>query len=235
MLGKFLDRENIPRIERDVIDKIFRRLRRLAGFETMITVLVSRVHCAALLRGSPRTQRNVRCSARCGRRIQRDEDMHYCYQGYTLGFFSRARGFWSESLVRSLHRLLVLAPDGRLHHHRALFRAAGFSLARFLGMAFQALAQVEQRLGTNVIVGIALVESAPLGTARTRPCGRLIAQPKTSAECTSSRSIVPDHSPAFHAPAAGLAPGSSVTVPGCAGRRNRTAMGPTGGMKSTAV
>jgi len=155
MLGKFLDRENISRIERDVIDRIFRRLRRLAGFETMITVLVS-AECIALPYYAA-LHDATKCPllrALC-RRIQRDEDMHYCYQGYTLGFFSRTRGFWSESLVRSLHRLLVLGLGTVVFtHHRALFRAAGFSLARFLGMAFQALAQVEQRLGSNVIVGI---------------------------------------------------------------------------------
>src|SRR5438876_7310660 len=41
MLGEFLDQEGIPRIESDWADRIFRRLRKLAGLELCVMTLVT--------------------------------------------------------------------------------------------------------------------------------------------------------------------------------------------------
>jgi hypothetical protein len=41
VLGLFLDRESIPRLQHHWVDHLFRRIRNLAGFELMLTVLVT--------------------------------------------------------------------------------------------------------------------------------------------------------------------------------------------------
>jgi len=72
-----------------------------------------------------------------------------------LSFASRGRGFWSESLVRTAHRLFVLGTGLVVYfEHRKFFRAAKMPLEKFLGSAFQSLAQIENRTGAGALVGL---------------------------------------------------------------------------------
>jgi len=41
LLNSFLDRENIPKLNHHWVDLIFRKMRHLAGFELMLTVLLT--------------------------------------------------------------------------------------------------------------------------------------------------------------------------------------------------
>src|SRR3954469_1861019 len=41
MLGRFLDRERLPRLANNWLDAVFRRLRKLAGLDVCVTVLVT--------------------------------------------------------------------------------------------------------------------------------------------------------------------------------------------------
>jgi hypothetical protein len=155
VLGRFLLREGVALSERDPIDGAFRWLRKLAGFELSVTVL-STAECIAVpyysaLRDSTTSELLQRiCNA-----ILRDEALHLCYQGHVLALFSRERGFWSESITRTLNRLLLLGAGCVVYaQHASLFRAAGMPLEKFLGRAFQALTQIEQRIGSGALVGL---------------------------------------------------------------------------------
>jgi hypothetical protein len=155
VLGRFLEREGVARLERDPIDDTFRWLRKLAGFELSITVL-STAECISVpyysaVRDSTKSDLLQRiCSG-----ILRDEALHLCYQGHVLALFSRRRGFWKESITRTLHRLLLLGVGCIVYvQHASFFRAAGMPLQKFLGRAFQSLAQIEQRIGSGALVGL---------------------------------------------------------------------------------
>jgi ferritin-like protein len=154
MLGRFLDAQGIPRLERDAVDTVFRLVRRLWGHELMITVLVS-AECVAVPYYSALHDATTspQLKALC-RQILRDEAMHLKYQGQTLATLAKDRGFWASSCTRTLHRLMVLTATLVVYaQHRGFCRAAGWSLQSFVGAAFQALSQVERRLPGAAMVG----------------------------------------------------------------------------------
>ena len=164
VLGRFLQREGVPLLERDAIDGAFRWLRKLAGFELAVTVL-STAECLSVpyysaVRDATQSELLTRiCSA-----ILRDEALHLCYQGHVLSLFSRGRGFWRESVTRTLHRLLLLGAGCVVYaQHRRLFRTVDMPLEKVLGRAFQALGQIEQRIGSGALVGLGwLAQGRPL-------------------------------------------------------------------------
>jgi hypothetical protein len=57
--------------------------------------------------------------------------------------------------VRTAHRLFVLGTGLVVYfEHREFFRAAKMPLEKFLGSAFQSLAQIENRTGAGALVGL---------------------------------------------------------------------------------
>ena len=154
MLGKFLDREGIPRQRQDSADSLFRWVRKLWNHECMLMVLVS-AECVAVPYYSALHDATTSplLRALC-RQILRDEAMHLNYQGQTLAKLTKARGFWMSSVTRTLHRLMVLMSTLVVYgQHRQFCRAAGWTLEAFLGASFQALTQVERRLPGSAVVG----------------------------------------------------------------------------------
>src|SRR6266568_1196392 len=92
LLGRFLDRERIPRLTNHWLDEIFRRLRKLAGLEACATVLVTAEVLAIpfyqALRDATRSPllRSI-CAS-----ILHDEAAHLNYQALTLGLVRRGLG-----------------------------------------------------------------------------------------------------------------------------------------------
>jgi len=164
ILGRFLEREGVPLLSRDPIDGAFRWLRKLAGFELAVTVL-STAECVAVpYYSAVRDATSSELLKRICSGILRDEALHLCYQGHVLSLFSRGRGFWKESLIRTMHRLLLLTASCIVYgQHSRLFRASGMPLETLLGKAFQALSQIEQRTGAGALVGLGwLAQGRPL-------------------------------------------------------------------------
>src|SRR6202035_3199421 len=106
-------------------DFLFRRLRRLAGLELIITVLVvaetvGKVYYHALRQatGSPLLRRL--CD-----QLLRDEIMHLRFHAERLALLERGRAHWKRKMARFAHGLLfraaALAVWGK---HRRAFRAA---------------------------------------------------------------------------------------------------------------
>ena len=155
ILGRFLRREGVELLERDLVDGAFRWLRKLAGFELAVTVLSTAECIAVPYYSAVRDATQSELLKRICTGILRDEALHLCYQGHVLSLFSRGRGFWRESLTRTFHRLLLLSAGCIVYtQHSQLFRAAGMPLEAFLGRAFQALGQIEQRTGAGALVGL---------------------------------------------------------------------------------
>ena len=155
VLGRFLKREGVRLLERDPIDGMFRWLRKQAGFELAVTVLSTAECIAVPYYAAVRDATQSELLKRICTGILRDEALHLCYQGHVLSLFSRGRGFWRESITRTLHRLMLLVAGCVVYlQHGQLFRAAGMPLEAFLGRAFQALGQIEQRTGAGALVGL---------------------------------------------------------------------------------
>lgn len=132
LLGRFLDREGIPRLTRNWLDGVFRRLRKLAGLEVCVTVLVTAELLAIPFYQALReSTRSLLLRAICVR-ILCDEAAHVNYQALTLGLLRRGLRERSRT-ARSLCHALLLSGTACLlwQQHRRVFRASGWSFHRF--------------------------------------------------------------------------------------------------------
>src|SRR5215469_18571223 len=89
LLGDFLDREQIPRLTDNWIDSIFRRLRKLAGLEVCVMVLVTTEVLAVPFYQALRDATRSQLLRSICKRILCDEAAHLDYQALTLGFIRR--------------------------------------------------------------------------------------------------------------------------------------------------
>ena len=89
ILGRFLDREGIPRLTNHWLDEIFRRLRKLAGLEACATVLVTAEVLAIPFYQALRDATGSPLLRAICVRILCDEAAHLNYQALTLGLVRR--------------------------------------------------------------------------------------------------------------------------------------------------
>jgi hypothetical protein len=147
ILGRFLDREGIPRLRNHWLDKSFRRLRKLAGLEACATVLVTAEVLAIPYYQALRDATGSPLLRAICVRILCDEAKHLNYQALTLGLI---RGRLSERARAShsvCHRTLFHATALLLwQQHRAVFRAAGWNFSRFWNDARGTFAYLESRI-----------------------------------------------------------------------------------------
>jgi hypothetical protein len=132
ILGRFLDRERIPRLTGDGIDWIFRRLRKLAGLELCTTVLVTAEVLAIPFYQALRDATHSPLLRSICVRILCDEVAHLKYQALTLGQIRRSLGQRARSTRALCHSILF---DGTAllvwRQHRRVFRAAGWDFRLF--------------------------------------------------------------------------------------------------------
>src|SRR5260370_19193697 len=106
ILGRFLDRERIPRLTNHWLDGIFRRLRKLAGLEACATVLVTAEALAIPFYQALRDATRSRLLRSICVRILHDEAAHLNYQALTLGLVRRAPGGTSCNFRSFCHPVL---------------------------------------------------------------------------------------------------------------------------------
>jgi hypothetical protein len=147
ILGKFLDREHIPRLSNHWVDKIFRRLRKLAGLEICAAVLVTAEVLAMSYYQALHDATSSRLLKSICIQILSDEEAHLNYQALTLGLIRHPfslTGRASRSLCHSIFfrgTALVL-----WQQHRAVFRAAGWDYLRFTNNACRWFALLQDRI-----------------------------------------------------------------------------------------
>jgi hypothetical protein len=131
-LGRFLDRAGVPRAAKSWPDAVFRWLRRRAGLETSIVVLVTaeiiaKVYYAAL--------REATCSKLLRRlcdQILTDEVAHVHFQTERLAVLRGGRARWRIAAAHSLHRFLLAGTCIVVwHKHGRAMRAGGYGFERF--------------------------------------------------------------------------------------------------------
>ena len=139
VLGLFLDRESIPRLHHHWVDHLFRRIRNLAGFELMLTVLVTAEFIAIPYYTAIHDATKSECLRKIARRILNDEVQHLEFQADNLALCAAKRGDFGR-LMSIVFQWLVLSLAAALVYsmHSRLFRAAGFGPLRFWSMAFDA-------------------------------------------------------------------------------------------------
>jgi hypothetical protein len=132
ILGRFLDRESIPRLTGHWLDGVFRRLRKLAGLEACVTVLVTaEVLAIPFYQALRDATRSVLLRSICAR-ILCDEAAHLNYQALTLGLIRRRLCERSRAARSFFHSLLLSGTACLLwQQHRMVFHAAGWDFRGF--------------------------------------------------------------------------------------------------------
>ena len=131
-LREFMQLHGLPLARRNWTDSVFRQLRRLAGFEAAVTVLVTAemigfVYYRALARATHNPHLRAICRQMCA-----DEAIHLRYEAQLLRALRGSRAPWLRMLVEELHRTL-LGVTARIvfREHRAVLEHAGLDARAF--------------------------------------------------------------------------------------------------------
>ena len=148
MLGRFLDREGIPRLKSHWVDGVFRRLRKLAGPEACAMTLVTAEALAIPFYQALRDATRSRLLRSICARILCDEAAHLNYQALTIGLIRRPLGGGARAVRASCHSILFHGTALLLwQQHRRVFRAAGWGFGRFWSGSRRVFRMLETQIG----------------------------------------------------------------------------------------
>ena len=121
-LGAFLDHAGVPLLQHTKLDMIFRMLRRLAGLELAIPVLVTAELVGKTYYRSLRLATGSRLLRRICDQLLRDEVMHVRFHCERLAWLRRGRPSWRTALGRLGLRVLFRGASLAvwIKHRRAL-------------------------------------------------------------------------------------------------------------------
>jgi hypothetical protein len=136
-LGRFLTKADIPLLTRTWTDTIFRWLRRLAGLELFLTVLVTAEMIGKVYYKALRKATGCLLLRRLCEQLLRDEMKHIRFHVERLALLRRDRPRWKVIWAQAWHRFLFggtcLVVWWR---HRAVFKAGGYRFRRFWAEAW---------------------------------------------------------------------------------------------------
>jgi hypothetical protein len=148
-LKEFMVANGIPPKSKSWTDSIFRGLRKLAGFEAAVTVLVTAemigfVYYRALARATGSPCLKTICRTMCA-----DESLHLRYETQLLMTLRGERSPWVRRVVELAHRtLLVVSARIVYFDHRRVLKHAGYD-ARSFRRDCQAIYRMVMRNGTR--------------------------------------------------------------------------------------
>jgi hypothetical protein len=132
VLGQFMDKNKIPRIKKHWVDGIFRWLRKLAGMENTIVVLVTaeiiaKIYYNALKHATTSELLKTICT-----QILKDEDQHISFQCYTIFKLAEKKKNLGRIIRQTWHLILMLGTIMVvwMTHHEVL-KKGGYYFSRF--------------------------------------------------------------------------------------------------------
>jgi rubrerythrin len=176
MLARYLRAIGAGVRERDWVDQLFRRLRKLAGLECMVTVLVTaEILAVPYYRAVYKVSNCPALRAIC-RRILREEAQHLLFQASTLSKLAQSRADWRVRLARSTQHVLLAGTCFTVWaQHRRVFTTAGMN---FLGFVLECRGLLRH------------VHRAIRSSVRTMPNGNCVISP-TSRSISVNNSTFP--------------------------------------------
>jgi hypothetical protein len=133
LLGAFMADHAIPVKSKHWTDAVFRRVRRLAGFELYLCVLITaeligNVYYRALASATGCQRLKVLC-----RTLVADELVHVAFESQLLLALRSARPAWVRSALRTVHRAFFTVTACIVWStHRSLLRRTGYQPLRFI-------------------------------------------------------------------------------------------------------
>ena len=137
VLGKFMDIHGIEKLKKDWLDNTFRWLRKLAGLECTITVLltaeiISMVYYKALDLSTSSNLLQQIC-----RQIIIDEEMHLRFQSFALRILYQRKSKFSVFLSRIFHKILMIGTIGMVWiYHVKVLKAGSYKFFSFFRSVF---------------------------------------------------------------------------------------------------
>ena len=132
VLGRFMDRNRISKIKKHWVDGVFRTLRKIAGMENTIIVLltaeiIAKIYYKALMQATS----SVLLQSIC-KQILSDEDAHIDFQCYTLFRLTEKKKYLGRAIGRTWHFILMLGTIAVVWlTHRTVLKKGGFYFGRF--------------------------------------------------------------------------------------------------------
>ena len=133
LLRSFMEDHQIPLKSRHWTDHVFRRLRRLAGLELYLCVLITaeligNVYYRVLASATGCQRLRVLC-----RTLVAEELVHVAFESQLLLALRAGRPGWARALIRSAHRAFFAGTATVVWlTHRALLRHSGYGARTFL-------------------------------------------------------------------------------------------------------
>jgi hypothetical protein len=133
LLRAFMEDHSIPLKRSHWTERVFRRLRRLAGLELYMYVLVTAELIGSVYyRVLASATRCQRLAVLC-RTLVADELVHVAFESELLNALRAVRPAWARMLMRSTHRAFLAGSASVVwFRHRALLRHAGYEARTFL-------------------------------------------------------------------------------------------------------
>jgi hypothetical protein len=130
---------------------VFRKLRKLAGLELCLTVLVTAECIAVPYYRALRDATGSRLLRAICTEILREEAAHLEYQADNLLALFRSRPPWRRPLVHALHAVLLTVTCGVVwQQHSRVFRAANYGWLRFWAEAALELSCIDRRIAAGL-------------------------------------------------------------------------------------
>ncbi len=131
-LGRFLESAGIPLLQSTRLDRVFRWLRRLAGLELMLTVLLIAETIGMVYYQAIRRATGSRLLRRLCEQLLRDEVHHLRFHTERLAILRRHRVRWRQRLARLGHATLFRGACLVVWlKHRAALRSGGFGFVLY--------------------------------------------------------------------------------------------------------
>lgn len=133
LLKRYLRSVGAPVLKRHWVDGIFRKMRKLAGLECMVTVLVTaEVLAVPYYRTVYKISSCPALRAIC-RRILREEAQHLLFQASTLAVLQRLRSSWWRHLTYATQHVLLAGTCATVWaQHGPLLRRGGMGFLSFV-------------------------------------------------------------------------------------------------------
>jgi rubrerythrin len=147
VLGRFMDKHNMAKLKEDWLDNVFRSLRKLAGLECTITVLltaeiISMIYYQALARVTSSNPLKQIC-----RQILRDEEMHLQFQSFSLRMLYERKNILSIFTARIIHRVLMAGTIAMVWiFHQKVLKAGSYYFFDFFNAVFTEFKKCESMI-----------------------------------------------------------------------------------------
>jgi len=150
-LGRFMDMHGIARLKADWLDNTFRLLRKLAGLEGTVTVLLTAEIIAIPYYKALHRATGSRTLRQICKQILVDEEMHLRFQSYTLHQLYKRKSLLARFFSRTLHSILMAGTIIMVwYYHKRVLVAGGFGFGDFFRACWQEFVKCEAMM-KNII------------------------------------------------------------------------------------